>query len=595
MTIDATLPLRTRAGEATPRAPRGRGSALASIVRLAPPLTLLVLVGPLLFGLAFTLAPAFGVLPALGGTEPTLEPWRDLLARPGLWRSVGLSFGSALVTTAISLVLVAGFLGAAAGTRALQRVQHLISPLLAVPHAAAAFGLAFLIAPSGLIVRAISPWATGWERPPDLLIVNDTLGFAMIAGLVLKEVPFLLLVALAALPQLRIADTRALAASLGHGRMAGFLFLVWPRLYGQIRLAVFAVIAYASSVVDVAVILGPQLPPPLAVRLLEWMGDPDLSMRFTASAGAVLQLLVTAAALLAWWLAERLGGAVLRTLALAGTRWRSDASARAVASILMVSVALVTFAGLAALALWSVAGPWRFPDPWPAEIGVRTWQRAWPRAIDPLWTTVWCGALSTGIAVVLVLGCLERERALAGPDATRAARLATRALPLLYLPLIVPQIAFLFGLQVLLIGAGAEASPWALVLSHLVFVLPYVFLSLSDPWRAMDPRYDQVAASLGAGRGRALWRVRLPMLARVIGVAAGVGFAVSVAQYLPTVLVGAGRLSTITTEAVQLAAGSNRRTVAVYAFLQTLLPFLGFLLAAAIPTWLARGRRGLRP
>ena len=595
MTIDATLLLRTHAGEATPRALRGRGSALASIVRLAPPLTLLVLVGPLLFGLAFTLAPAFGVLPALGGTEPTLEPWRDLLARPGLWRSVGLSFGSALVTTAISLVLVAGFLGAAAGTRALRCVQHLISPLLAVPHAAAAFGLAFLIAPSGLIVRAISPWATGWERPPDLLIVNDTLGFAMIAGLVLKEVPFLLLVALAALPQLRIADTRALAASLGHGRMAGFLFLVWPRLYGQIRLAVFAVIAYASSVVDVAVILGPQLPPPLAVRLLEWMGDPDLSMRFTASAGAVLQLLVTAAALLAWWLAERLGGAVLRTLALAGTRWRSDASARAVASILMVSVALVTFAGLAALALWSVAGPWRFPDPWPAEIGVRTWQRAWPRAIDPLWTTVWCGALSTGIAVVLVLGCLERERTLAGPDATRAARLATRALPLLYLPLIVPQIAFLFGLQVLLIGAGAEASPWALVLSHLVFVLPYVFLSLSDPWRAMDPRYDQVAASLGAGRGRALWRVRLPMLARVIGVAAGVGFAVSVAQYLPTVLVGAGRLSTITTEAVQLAAGSNRRTVAVYAFLQTLLPFLGFLLAAAIPTWLARGRRGLRP
>lgn len=593
MTVEA-LPASAARRERTPTVGR-RPSALALAVRAAPPLTLLVLVGPLLFGLAFTLAPAFGFLPALGGTEPSMEPWRDLLDRPGLWRSAGLSFGSALVTTAISLGLVAAFLGAAAGTRALRRVQGLISPLLAVPHAAAAFGLAFLIAPSGLVFRALSPWATGWERPPDLLIVHDAMGLAMIAGLALKEVPFLLLVALAALPQLRVAETRALAASLGHGRMAGFLFLLWPRLYGQMRLAVFAVIAYSSSVVDVAVILGPQLPPPLAVRLLDWMGDPDLSMRFTASAGAVLQLLVTLAALGAWWLLERIGGGILRVLALSGTRWRRDGAARAVASGLTVGVAVVTFAGLSALALWSLAGPWRFPDALPPDLSLRTWERAWPRATDPLWTTVWCGAVSTGIALLLVIGCLERERLVAGPDATRAARLAARALPLVYLPLIVPQIAFLFGLQVLLVGAGAEGSRWALVLGHLVFVLPYVFLSLSDPWRAMDRRYDQVAASLGSGRGRALWRVRLPMLARAVGVAAGVGFAVSVAQYLPTVLVGAGRLTTITTEAVQLASGGNRRTVAVYAFLQTLLPFLGFLAAAAIPAWLARGRRGLRP
>ena len=37
--------------------------------------------------------------------------------------------------------------------------------------------------------------------------------------------------------------------------------------------------------------------------------------------------------------------------------------------------------------------------------------------------------------------------------------------------------------------------------------------------------------------------------------AAAVGFAVSVGQYLPTLLIGAGRLPTITTEAVALASG----------------------------------------
>ena len=88
--------------------------------------------------------------------------------------------------------------------------------------------------------------------------------------------------------QVRLAETGKLAASLGYGRVAGFLYLAWPKLYPQIRLAVFAVIAFSSSVVDVAAILGPTTPPTLAVRLLQMMNDPDLAMRAPASAGPAI-------------------------------------------------------------------------------------------------------------------------------------------------------------------------------------------------------------------------------------------------------------------------------------------------------------------
>ncbi len=118
-----------------------------------------------------------------------------------------------------------------------------------------------------MIARILSPELTGWERPPDLLIVNDPMGLAMIAGLIVKEIPFLLLITLAALPQVDLARSRLLAASLGYGRIAGFVFGPWPPIYRQIRLAVFAVLAFSTSVVDVAVILGPTTPAPLAVRL----------------------------------------------------------------------------------------------------------------------------------------------------------------------------------------------------------------------------------------------------------------------------------------------------------------------------------------
>jgi ABC-type uncharacterized transport system YnjBCD permease subunit len=55
-----------------------------------------------------------------------------------------------------------------------------------------------------------------------------------------------------------------MARSLGYRPTLAWLKVVAPALYPLIRLPVFAVIAYASSVVDVAMILGPTLPPTLA-------------------------------------------------------------------------------------------------------------------------------------------------------------------------------------------------------------------------------------------------------------------------------------------------------------------------------------------
>jgi len=564
-----------------------RRDGLALIARFGPPLTIAILAGPVVAGLLGTVLPAFGYLPALGGTAFGLDAFKSLLAMPGIGRSALLSLATGLASAVLSLAIVMVFLAGWAGTRSFARVRSMISPLLSVPHAAAAFGLTFLIAPSGLLARRVSPGLTGGERPPDLLIVNDPNGLALIAGLVVKEVPFLLLIALAALPQIKLVETRALAASLGYGRIAGFLYLAWPQLYGRIRLAVFAVIAFAASVVDVALILGPTTPATLSVRLVGWMNDPNLSMRFVAAAGAVLQLGVVVAALGLWLVLERVFAALRNAMAARGLRLRRDAGIRHAALGLMTASGIIVGAGLVALGLWSVAGLWQFPDPLPSAFTLRAWTSALPRIAAPLGTTLWAGALSTLIALVLTLLCLLRER-----DTGRT--VGKGALALIYLPLVVPQIAFLFGLQFLFLSFDFVARFPALVLAHLVFVLPYVFLSLSDTWRAFDPRYEAIAAGLGKSRWRTLIAIRLPMMVRPILTAAAVGFAVSVAQYLPTLLIGAGRLPTITTEAVALAAGGARRTIGVYAFLQMLLPAVGFAIAILVPALLFRQRRAMQ-
>lgn len=555
--------------------------------RIGPPLAVLLLAGPVLFGLAGTLLPSFGYLPALGGSNPTIAPFRELLAQPAILRSAAMSLTTGLASALVSLAVVALFLAAWSGTRTFARLQHMVSPLLAVPHAAAAFGLAFLIAPSGMVARLISPELTGWTRPPDLLIVHDPLGLALVAGLVVKEVPFLLLVSLAALGQVPAARARMLAASLGYGRVAGFLLLVWPALYRRIRLAVFAVIAFAASVVDVAAILGPTTPPTLAVRIVGWMNDPDLSMRFLASAGAVAQLCVTVVALALWVLLERAGSAAARLVAARGLRLRRDGAFRRVALVAMALSAATVFAGIGALGLWSVAGLWQFPDTAPASLSLRTWRQAAPAIAGPLATTLVVALGATAAALAVTLLCLSRE--------DRSGRRPSRAAEgLIYLPLIVPQVAFLFGFQFFFLVAGWRPGLATLAFAHIVFVLPYLFLSLSGPWRAYDRRYEAVAAGLGRSRLATLWRVKLPMLAAPVATAAAVGFAVSVGLYLPTLLIGAGRLTTVTTEAVALASGGNRRLVGAYAFLQMLLPAAGFLIATLVPALLFRARRAMR-
>jgi putative thiamine transport system permease protein len=112
-------------------------------------------------------------------------------------------------------------------------------------------------------------------------------------------------------------------------------------------------------------------------------------------------------------------------------------------------------------------------------------------------------------------------------------------------------------------------------------------LSLVDSWRALDQRYLSVAASLGSSSWTCLWRIKLRLLLRPLLIAWAIGMAVSISQYLPTLLIGAGRVESLTTEAVSLASGADRRLVGVYGLLQALVPLLAYSFALLLPRWFA--------
>ena len=564
-----------------------RSRTLPPWLRFAPGLTIALLIAPVAAGLVAALLPAFGYFPPLGGMGPSLDPLRDVLNAPGIGQSIFLAGFVGLVSSAIALALTFILLACVWDTPGLSAVRRLVAPLLSVPHAAAAVGLAFLIAPSGFLFRLISPELSGWDRPPDLLIVNDEWGLAMIAGLVAKEMPFLLLMALAALPALDGSRRRMVMASLGYGRGTGFFVAVAPQLYRLIRLPVFAVIAYASSVADVAIVLGPTTPAPLPVRILEWSSDPDLSTRFMAAAAALVQIVVTLSVLGLWLVGEKIAGWIWLKVTASGLRSGGGKAMRAAGLILGLAPMLAIALGLLLLLLWSFAGPWRFPDSLPAAYSLRSWMQMGGDAMELTLTSLTVAIVPTVIAGILIIACLEVERHTGRTG-------GSRSLLILYLPLLVPQVTFLFGLQFLAIVGRTDGMIVSVMMAHLVFILPYMFLSLADPYRRFDRRMLQVAAGLGMGFWRQLFQIRLPMMIGPLLTAFAIGIAVSIGQYLPTLLIGAGRVPTLTTEAVALSAGGDRRALAVAATLQAMLPFVAFWIALAVPSFLARHRRGMQ-
>jgi putative thiamine transport system permease protein len=514
--------------------------------------------------------------PTLPGLYWALLPAWDSSVWQGLW--VDPQFARALCTTLLSSTLsslLACLLAGAVATLVYPgprwfKLQHHLAPLLSVPHAAFAVGVFFLLSPSGWLARCVAlPLA--WMNPPEWVTVQDPYALSLSLALAIKESWFLLWVLAAVLSESAVARHMHVARSLGYNSVQSWRQIVWPLLLPRLGWPLAAVFAYSLSVVDMALILGPGTPPTLAVLAWHWLTDPEpaLQARGSAASLVLLALLLVCGGTVRWlWQRALQHPAYPSGLRLPLPRWHRFN--------LHTPLFLTGYAALAVLLLWSVADAWFFPSIWPEALTWHAWRQAdW----TPFWTTLWLATVANLICLPATLIWLEW-----GPRHLNAA---------LYLPLILPTLPVVAGQYAALLHLGLDGTALAVVWSHLLWVLPYVVLTLVGVYRNVDPRLLTTARALGCSHMGACIRVKWPALVRPILAALAVGFAVSVAQYLPTLFAGGGRFATVTTEAVALSAGGNRRTLAVQALLQVALPLVVFALAAWLAAWAGKGRRRL--
>jgi putative thiamine transport system permease protein len=552
-------------------------TSTAQFARLAVTLALASLV----------LLPLAAILWACIASAWSLAAWTEVASAPHLWPAWRMTLWTGLASTALAYGLCAWLLSRCFALPQWSRVVRALGPMLAVPHAAFAVGLVFLIAPSGWLLRAISPWLTGFTQPPAWPSSQDPWGLGMVAVLALKEVPFLLWGIATQLQRddvgQRLARELLVAQTMGYARHSAFWQVVWPQLVPRLRWPLLAVLAYGLTVVDVAQIAGPSNPSTLSVLAWQWLQDAD---QMTNAQGAIAGWLLAGTVLLCallWAMGSGLAARHRRSTGRRGRDVRAGAapSFSTLAGTAVLGGLLAAYgAVLLALLVGSVSGVWPFPQFLPLSWSLDAWRSVWGSTAT-LGTTLTLAVASTLMALVWAIAWLERAP-LAWDKAMRWP---------LYLPLLVPSVLWVVGLHKMALLTGNAASWSALIVAHALSVVPYVVIALSPAYLGFDARYAQVSASLGRSNWAFLLQVKWPMLRASISSAAAVGVAVSVAQYLPTLYVGEGRFGTVTTEAVTLASGGQRSLVAAYAWLQWFIPVVGFAIAA----WIGKPRRFTAP
>ncbi|ATZ72553.1 ABC transporter permease [Idiomarina sp. X4] len=463
-------------------------------------------------------------------------------------------------------------------------LQQLLSPLLSVPHVAFAAGLMLLFSPSGWLVRLVESITGLLPYPPQGWPLSEKSVITVIVVLIVKELPFLLLMISAQLKQLSVNSWLTQAQSYGYSEKQAWWRVVTPKLVKRLTLPMAAVIIYSLSVVDIPLLVGSNTEALLAQRVYKWTFQFSNESQSKALAGAWILMAAGALLLLinsqhAWLYRQWMLIKPLRKRLLTKRRLTNASSSDRLARGAWLLLGLLSFAIIAVLILQSLASSWFYPAVMPESISVNRWLAELAYLTAPSLNSFWLALASSILGVICAVVLLEAQRQHHKKSLNGW----------LLIALLVPQVPLVLGWQLVLGEYLDEDKSGSWVLwSHTVYTVPYAYLVLHGAYTQFDDKWLIKAQSLGYSARQAWWKVMLPMLKAPLTTAFAIAFAVSIAQYLPTQWLGQGLTPTLTTEAVSVASGGDWRIGSLYALLQTLLPLIVFIGVTLLNTGLRR-------
>ena len=203
------------------------------------------------------------------------------------------------------------------------------------------------------------------------------------------------------------------------------------------------------------------------------------------------------------------------------------------------------------------------------------------RLLGVVWFTTWQAAASTALTLVVGL-----------PAAWVVARLRFRGRRFLWsvlvVPFVLPTVVVAAAFLTLLgpdgpvngalagMGIGDAARPaveprgavWVVLAAHVFFNVAVVIRVVGAAWARLDPRIEESAAVLGAGRWRTAREVTAPLLAPATVAAASIVYLFSFTSFGVVLLLGRSRLRTLEVEIYAQARTLDLTAAATLALVQ---------------------------
>nr|WP_228774437.1 MULTISPECIES: iron ABC transporter permease [Streptomyces] len=206
-----------------------------------------------------------------------------------------------------------------------------------------------------------------------------------------------------------------------------------------------------------------------------------------------------------------------------------------------------------------------------------------------LWFTTWQAAASTALTLAVAL---PGAYAFARFDFPGKRMLRAVVTVPFVLPTVVVGSAFLAllgrgGLLDEWWGVRLDTTVWAILIAHVFFNYAVVVRTVGGLWAQLDPRQEEAARVLGAGRFTAWRRVTLPALAPSVAAAALMVFLFTFTSFGVVQILGGPHYATLEVEIYQQTAQMlDLPTAAVL----TLLQFVAVAALLAVHAWTVRRR-----
>lgn len=240
---------------------------------------------------------------------------------------------------------------------------------------------------------------------------------------------------------------------------------------------------------------------------------------------------------------------------------------------------------LLVLPFWSFVGRWPWPGLLPEGFTLRGMEELFSKPSDILSLAASSVVLSLTVAIFATVIGTMTSRALVFYDFKGKELVSFGTI----LPVIIPGTAFAMGVHVVFIYLGLADTFTGVVLVHLIYALPYTVNIMMDVTAMTGDGLEMQSQVLGISPFRSFYHITLPLLMPGIISSVNMAYIISFSQYFITLMIGGGRIKTLSVVMVPFIQSGDRSIASSYAILFMLSTFVVFiLLESSIKRFTAR-------